>query len=171
MKHKITTYHLCLIALAVVINLVGGQIALILRLPIYLDSIGTILIAAACGPVYGMIPNVLSGLVLGMTSDIYSLYYAPVGILFGFLTGLAWQKKKRQALVDLCSSPDRDHSQLTGQLADHRWIIWRHHLIRLQRHRAASGQDTAGTDPQLLHQCKYAPITLTASSALGSSMH
>ncbi len=89
MKHKITTYHLCLIALAVVINLVGGQIALILRLPIYLDSIGTILIAA----VYGMIPNVLSGLVLGMTSDIYSLYYAPVGILFGFLTGLAWQKK------------------------------------------------------------------------------
>ena len=34
MKHKITTYHLCLIALAVVINLVGGQIALILRLPI-----------------------------------------------------------------------------------------------------------------------------------------
>lgn len=93
MKHKITTYHLCLIALAVVINLVGGQIALILRLPIYLDSIGTILIAAVCGPVYGMIPNVLSGLVLGMTSDIYSLYYAPVGILFGFLTGLAWQKK------------------------------------------------------------------------------
>ncbi len=93
MKHKITTYHLCLIALAVVINLVGGQIALILRLPIYLDSIGTILIAAACGPVYGMIPNVLSGLVLGMTSDIYSLYYAPVGILFGYLTGLAWQKK------------------------------------------------------------------------------
>lgn len=93
MKHKITTYHLCLIALAVVINLVGGQIALILRLPIYLDSIGTILIAASCGPVYGMIPNVLSGLVLGMTSDIYSLYYAPVGILFGFLTGLVWQKK------------------------------------------------------------------------------
>ena len=61
-------------------------------------------------------------------------------------------EKKRQALVDLCGSPDRDHSQLTGQLADHRWIIWRHHLIRLQRHRAASGQDTAGTDPQLLHR-------------------
>ena len=67
----------------------------ILRLPIYLDSIGTILIAAACGPVYGMIPNVLSGLVLGMTSDIYSLYFAPVGILFGFLTGLVLAEKKR----------------------------------------------------------------------------
>ena len=82
-----------MIAFSVVLNLIGGQLALLLRLPIYLDSIGTIFSAALLGPFYGMFPSLLSGVILGMTSDIYSLYYAPVGILFGFLTGLIWQKK------------------------------------------------------------------------------
>lgn len=94
MKQKITTYHICMLALAVVINLVGAQVALLFRLPVYLDSIGTVFIAAVCGPVYGMLPNLLSGLIFGMTTDVYSLYYAPVGILLGLLTGLVWKKKK-----------------------------------------------------------------------------
>lgn len=93
MKNKITVYHICVIAFAVVINIVGGEIALLLRLPIYLDSIGTFFIAALYGPVYGMLPSLLSGLIFGLTSDIYSLYYAPVGILLGFLTGMVWKKK------------------------------------------------------------------------------
>ena len=34
MKNKVTAYHLCVIAFCVVINIVGGQIALFARLPI-----------------------------------------------------------------------------------------------------------------------------------------
>ena len=34
---RINTYQICLVAMAVVINIVGGQIALMLRLPIYLE--------------------------------------------------------------------------------------------------------------------------------------
>lgn len=83
---------ICIVAFAVCINLIGGQIALFLKLPIYLDSIGTVWIAAVLGPLYGMIPNVISGILLGMTIDIYSLYYAPVGIILGFVTGLVYQK-------------------------------------------------------------------------------
>ena len=63
-----------------------------LKLPIYLDSIGTVFVAAVLGPFYGMLPNLLSGLLMGMTVDIYSLYYAPVGILLGFVTGLVYRK-------------------------------------------------------------------------------
>mgnify|MGYP000326581294 CR=1 FL=1 len=59
MKNKVTAYHLCVIAFCVVINIVGGQIALFARLPIYLDSIGTVLAAAVFGPVYGMLPSLL----------------------------------------------------------------------------------------------------------------
>ena len=94
MKSKITVYHISMIAFAIVINLVGGQIALMLKLPIYLDSMGTIFIAAVYGPFYGAMPSILSGLILGMTSDIYALYYAPVGILLGMLVGIVWKKKK-----------------------------------------------------------------------------
>ena len=40
---NMTTLQLCMLAMAVCINVAGGQLALMLRLPIYLDSIGTIL--------------------------------------------------------------------------------------------------------------------------------
>ena len=94
MRSKITTYHLCMLAFAVVINIIGSEIALLLHLPMYLDSIGTFFIAAVCGPFYGMLPSLLSGIIFGMTSDVYALYYAPVGMLLGFLSGIAWRKKK-----------------------------------------------------------------------------
>ena len=76
-KRKINTWQICLVALAVGINIVGGQIALFLKLPVYLDSIGTILTGALAGPWLGMIPNLISGIFMGMTVDIYSLYFAP----------------------------------------------------------------------------------------------
>ena len=87
---KISVQKICMIAFAICINFVGGQIALFLKLPIYLDSIGTVFVAAVLGPFYGMLPNLLSGLLMGMTVDIYSLYYAPVGILL--VTGLVYRK-------------------------------------------------------------------------------
>ena len=37
---KFSTNKLCILALCSVINLIGGQIALLLRFPIYLDSFG-----------------------------------------------------------------------------------------------------------------------------------
>ena len=60
-----------------------------LRLPIYLDSIGTILTGLWMGPFCGMLPNLLSGIILGMTTDIYSLYFAPVGMITGLMAGIA----------------------------------------------------------------------------------
>ena len=61
---KISVQKICMIAFAICINFVGGQIALFLKLPIYLDSIGTVFVAAVLGPFYGMLPNLLSGLYL-----------------------------------------------------------------------------------------------------------
>ena len=91
-RKKITVFQLCVVAMAVGINMVGGQLALLLRLPIYLDSIGTILTGALLGPWFGMLPNLLSGVLMGMTTDIYSLYFAPVGMVIGFMNGLVWQR-------------------------------------------------------------------------------
>ena len=84
----ITARKLCVIGFAIVLNVIGGQIALALRLPIYLDSMGTILIAILYGPVYGIFPPLLYGLVMGFTVDIFSLYYMPVGIILGITTGI-----------------------------------------------------------------------------------
>ena len=87
-KIKLTTTAVCFLALAAALNLVGGFIALSLRLPIYLDSIGTMLAATLLGPICGMLP----GLVSGLTSDIYALYYIPVQLITGILTGIVFRK-------------------------------------------------------------------------------
>lgn len=84
----ISIRKMCVIALAIVLNVIGGQIALLFHLPIYLDSMGTIMIAMLYGPVYGMLPPLLYGLVMGFTLDIYSLYFMPVGLMLGLVTGL-----------------------------------------------------------------------------------
>ncbi|MBQ9064283.1 MAG: ECF transporter S component [Blautia sp.] len=77
-----------MIAFAIVLNVVGGQIAFMLHLPIYLDSMGTIMTAIIYGPVYGIFPPLLYGLVMGFTTDIFSLYFMPVGIILGLMTGI-----------------------------------------------------------------------------------
>lgn len=98
MSGKISVHKITLIALAIVINIVGSYIALGLHLPVYLDSMGTIMTAILLGPFYGLFPGVLSALVTGMTSDIYALYYMPVGIVLGVMTGFVFQKNKSNKL-------------------------------------------------------------------------
>lgn len=98
MLDKISVHKTTLIALAIVINIVGSYIALVLHLPIYLDSMGTIMTAILLGPFYGLFPGVLSALVTGMTSDIYAFYYMPVGIVLGVMTGFVFQKNKSNKL-------------------------------------------------------------------------
>lgn len=84
----ISVRKMCVVALAIVLNVIGGQIALLFHLPIYLDSMGTIMIAMLYGPVYGMLPPLIYGLVMGFTVDIYSLYFMPVGLILGLMTGI-----------------------------------------------------------------------------------
>ena len=75
------TLKLTTLALCGVINILGGTIALLLRLPVYLDSIGTVLAAALFGPAAGLVPGLISGLISGMTSDVYAFYYIPVQLV------------------------------------------------------------------------------------------
>lgn len=89
---KLTVFQICILGFATALNVVGANIALVLRLPIYLDSLGTVLAAMLLGPVYGTLPGILSGVISGCTSDIYSFYYLPVQIVLGILTGLLYQK-------------------------------------------------------------------------------
>ena len=93
MNEKITPHIITCIALAAGINIVGGHIALLLKLPIYLDCMGTIVAGAVLGPVYGMIPGMISGLITGVTGDIYSIYFLPVQIVTGVMAGLLFQTK------------------------------------------------------------------------------
>ena len=49
------TFKLIIMAMAVVINIVGAFVAATLKLPIFIDTIGTFLSAFLFGPISGML--------------------------------------------------------------------------------------------------------------------
>lgn len=86
------TFKITLVALCVAINIVGGFLALTLKLPIYLDTIGTFLAAFTFGPLAGILTGAASSLINGMTYDVYSLYFMPTQIIVGFAAGCFYKK-------------------------------------------------------------------------------
>jgi energy-coupling factor transport system substrate-specific component len=49
-KKDFTTMTWVLIPVAIAINIAIGQIVVLLKLPVFLDSIGTVLVGIICGP-------------------------------------------------------------------------------------------------------------------------
>ena len=84
--------NMTLVGFGIALNIIGSFIALTLKLPIYLDSIGTILIACLLGPKYAVITGISGSIISGMTFDIYSLYFAPVQISTGLISGIMYNK-------------------------------------------------------------------------------
>jgi energy-coupling factor transport system substrate-specific component len=80
-----------LIPIAVAINFVGGQLAVALKLPFYLDTIGTILVAMFCGPWVGALAGLVTNLVLGITNPVF-FPYAIVNVALGLVTGFLARK-------------------------------------------------------------------------------
>lgn len=90
MKHtqpKLPVLQMCFLALCAVLNMAGANLALLLRIPLYLDTLGTFLSALLLGPAWGMVPGLISGMLTGMTTDVYSFFYLPVQLVTGCVAG------------------------------------------------------------------------------------
>jgi signal transduction histidine kinase/DNA-binding response OmpR family regulator len=82
---------LLLMAGAIVLNIVLGQLVQrVLQLPLYLDSVGTILIAALLGPLAGSIAGALSNLIWGVVFSVPQIMpFAFTAAVIGWAAGLA----------------------------------------------------------------------------------
>jgi energy-coupling factor transport system substrate-specific component len=87
-KKDFTTTTLVLIPVAIAINIIIGQIVVLLKLPVYLDSIGTVLVGAICGPWAGALTGTLANIVWGLLIDPNALPWFPVAAAIGFVAGL-----------------------------------------------------------------------------------
>lgn len=85
-KEDMSLLALLLIPIAVAINYVGGQIAVLLKLPFYLDVIGTILAAMLAGPWIGGLAGLITNLILGITNPTF-FAFAIVNVVVGVVTG------------------------------------------------------------------------------------
>ncbi|MGO1769585.1 MAG: ECF transporter S component [Microbacterium sp.] len=84
---QFTTKTLVLIPIAVGINIVGGSIAAGLKLPLFLDMIGTILAAALGGPWVGAAVGLLTNVFLALVANPIYFPYAIVSVTVGLTTG------------------------------------------------------------------------------------
>ena len=87
--HALPTSSVALIPAAIACNIVAGQIVAILQLPVYLDSIGTVLVAVVAGPSAGVLTGILTNVVWGLTLSPVALPFAVVQVVIGLLGGIA----------------------------------------------------------------------------------
>ncbi|HEM4215794.1 TPA: ECF transporter S component [Streptococcus suis] len=99
---KFNTAALVLIPAGVGINYIGKLIAGVLKLPLWLDSIGTCLSACLAGPIVGAVVGIMNNLIYGLTVDpistVYALTNAALGIAVGLLAYYGSMKNIRGAL-------------------------------------------------------------------------
>ena len=86
-KKDFNTMTWVLIPVAIAINIAIGQIVVLLKLPVYLDSIGTVLVAALCGPWAGALTGALSNTIWGLAIDPNALPWWPVAFFIGLVAG------------------------------------------------------------------------------------
>ena len=87
-KKEFSTRTLVLIPIAIVLNIVIGELVVRLKLPIYLDSIGTVLVGAIAGPWAGALTGALANLIWGLFNPFVAPFFY-VAAVIGFLAGLA----------------------------------------------------------------------------------
>lgn len=91
-----------LIPIGVATNFIGGQLANLLKLPIYLDSIGTVLVGALCGGLPGAVVGAVSNVINSITNPTtmaYAIISVVIGILAGWFSRAGWFLKLWKALL------------------------------------------------------------------------
>jgi len=76
-----------LMPVAIALNIAIGQIVVLLKLPVFLDSIGTVLVGIICGPWAGALTGALSNTIWGLFNP-DSLPWWPVAFFIGLVAGL-----------------------------------------------------------------------------------
>jgi hypothetical protein len=92
---EFTTRTIALMPIAIALNIVlGGAVANALKIPIYLDSIGTILVGVLCGPIAGALTGALTNLLWSYVipppfQSSGAAAFAITAVAIGVIAGLA----------------------------------------------------------------------------------
>ncbi len=98
-----STRVLTLMSAGIAINMTLGQVASLLKLPIFLDSIGSFVVALLAGPVAAMMTGLITNLLWGLVSNPIAAAFAPVAAVIGLVAGLCaradWFRRLPQAML------------------------------------------------------------------------
>ncbi len=91
MSTLLSTRVLVLMAIGIAVNIALGQLAQLVKLPIFLDSLGTMVVAVMTGPLAGLITGVATNLIWGLVMSPTAAAFAPVAGVIGLVAGLLAQ--------------------------------------------------------------------------------
>ena len=86
---RLSTNVVAMIPVAIALNIVVGQLVSVLGLPVYLDSIGTVLVSVLAGPAAGVVTGILTNVIWGLTLTPIPLPFAIVQVVIALLAGYA----------------------------------------------------------------------------------
>lgn len=79
--------------LGIFINIILGHLIILFKIPfLFMDSVGTILIAVVLGPIYGSIVGIATNFLLSMTIEYVNLHFAIVNVVIGITAGVIARK-------------------------------------------------------------------------------
>ncbi|MBY4797057.1 ECF transporter S component [Collinsella sp. AGMB00827] len=84
---RFSTKALVLIPIAVGINIIGGTLCSMLKLPLFLDTVGTLIVACLSTPFSAAITGLLTNIFLAFVANPVFLPYAVVSMLCGLVVG------------------------------------------------------------------------------------
>ena len=88
-KREFSTMTLVMIPVAIAINIAVGQLALLIKVPLYMDSIGTILVGVLAGPWAGALTGFLSNAIWTLAGwYIPAFAFAGVAAIIGARAGV-----------------------------------------------------------------------------------
>ena len=106
-KTTLNTATIVLIPACIGINYLGKLFASLLKLPLWLDSIGTCIGACLGGPIIGAICGAANTLIYGLTTGdnitlIYALTSLGIGFVVGILARLGFMSSFPKSLITAC---------------------------------------------------------------------
>lgn len=93
MKNNKKVYVAAFCGVAIAMNIVLGAITSGLGIPLYMDTLGTVLSAAILGPVPGVIVGLLTNVIDGLIRDLTNIPFALVNMAIGLIVGLIAKKR------------------------------------------------------------------------------
>jgi energy-coupling factor transport system substrate-specific component len=128
------TRTLVIIPIAIALNIILGQaVGTALRVPIYLDSIGTILVGALAGPIPGALTGLLANTLWTFVvpppfhndySAAFGLVAVVIGLMAGALSRFGWMRPRRTESVARLSFSALVAIVIIGALAWLGYIGW-----------------------------------------------
>jgi len=100
LKNDFSLMSSLLIPVAVAINFTGSFIASSLKLPLFLDAIGTVFISLIAGPWVGAVTAVITSIATGGFNPV-NLAFLPVGILIAVVVGNLTKLKIKNIVVKI----------------------------------------------------------------------